>query len=139
MSSSTDAFFAPLTTRHSIYKLDKSSPISNERIQEIVAFAVKHAPSPFNVQSARVIILLGAEHEKLWDFGLEALKASLPEAAYAALSPKVLGLKAGYGSVSCSFRTFPEFRRKKERKKERERERERERDKSLPVYTNSRH
>lgn len=103
MSSSTQAFFAPLLARHSIYKLHKSSPISNERIQEIVTFAITNAPSPFNVQSARAVILLGAEHDKLWDIGLEVLKVSLPEAAYNAMSPKVLGFKAGYGSVSSAF------------------------------------
>ena len=53
--------------RRSIYALGKESPISNKEIQNIVEHSVKHVPSPFNSQSARVVVLLGENHDKLWD------------------------------------------------------------------------
>ena len=102
MAPSTDAFLAPLETRRSLYHLGKSSPVSNERIQEIATFTVKNLPSPFNVQSARVVILLGAEHEKLWDFGAETVKSSFPEPVQADFLERVAGFRGAYGSVSVS-------------------------------------
>ena len=36
--------------RRSFYKLTKESTIPDERLQELAEFAVKHAPSAFNVQ-----------------------------------------------------------------------------------------
>jgi predicted oxidoreductase (fatty acid repression mutant protein) len=93
------AFFSPIKTRISCYSLTNTSPIPDARIQFIVEFAVKHAPSAFNVQSARAVILLKADHEKLWGIADKALKASMPEGAYQALAPRVQGFRAGYGSV----------------------------------------
>ena len=34
---------------------------------KVAALAVKHAPSPFNSQSARTLVLFGAHHNKIWD------------------------------------------------------------------------
>ena len=97
--STSDAFLADIESRKTIYKLDSKSTISDERIHEIVNFAVKHVPSAFNVQSARAVILLMEQHQKLWDIGDKSLKAAMPEAAYQALAPKVAGFRAAYGSV----------------------------------------
>jgi predicted oxidoreductase (fatty acid repression mutant protein) len=99
MAPSTDAFLAPLETRRSLYDLSKSSPVSNQRIQEIATFTVKNLPSPFNVQSARVVILFGADHEKLWDFGAETVKSSFPEPMQAGFLDRVAGFRGAYGSV----------------------------------------
>jgi len=47
--------------RRSYYAISKEQVTPDERIEEIVGEAVKHVPSPFNSQSARVVVLLG-EH-----------------------------------------------------------------------------
>lgn len=93
------AFFAPIRSRISCYSLTNTSPISDAKIQLIVEIAIKHAPSAFNVQSARAVILLKADHEKLWDIADKSMKAAMPEAAYQALVPRVQGFRAAYGSV----------------------------------------
>ena len=97
-------FFDALLTRRSIYKLTNTSPIPDSRIHEIVLFAIKHVPSAFNVQSARAVILLGANHEKLWDVGDQVIREIvphvIPQAAYDnVLGPKIQGLRKAYGSV----------------------------------------
>ena len=101
MSSTTalDAFLGPVEARLSNYNITNKSPIPDSKIRSIVEFSVKHAPSPFNVQSARAVVLLKADHEKLWDIADKHLKATVPEAVYQALSPRVKGFRAGYGSV----------------------------------------
>lgn len=102
-STSVDALFEAAEARRSLYTITKKSPISDARIQEIVEAAIKHAPSAFNVQSARAVLLLGAEHDKLWDIATAVLKKAMPEQAFASLSPKLAGFKGGYGTVGRDF------------------------------------
>ena len=97
--ASADSLLEAIQVRRSIYSLTKESTISDARIKEIVEAAIKHCPSAFNVQSARAVVLLREDHEKLWDIGDGILKKSMPEAAYNGLAPKVAGFKGGYGSV----------------------------------------
>ena len=54
------------------------NPISDDRIKEIIDHAVKHSPSTFNSQSARVVLLLGSHQDKLWDLTKEALRKIIP-------------------------------------------------------------
>ena len=98
-SLTTQSFFHSVKNRCSCYALTNTSPISDEKINFIISFAVKHAPSPFNVQSARAVVLVKQEHEKLWDIADALMKKSFPEPAYKALAPRVQGFRAGYGSV----------------------------------------
>ena len=97
---SVEAFFEAAELRCSVYTLTNKSTISDDRIKEIVEFAVKHAPSSFNVQSTRAVVLLKKDHEKLWDIGDAMIKRVMPEQAYQALAPRVAGFRAAYGSVS---------------------------------------
>lgn len=94
-----DHFFTHIEKRLSNYAITNTSPIPDSRIQSIVESAIKHAPSTFNVQSARAVILLHADHEKLWDIGDDEIKKTLPESAYTYLKPKIQGFRAGYGTV----------------------------------------
>ena len=52
--SASSAFFEAVIGRRSIYTISAESPIPDEKIEEIVANAVKHVPSSFNSQSGRV-------------------------------------------------------------------------------------
>jgi hypothetical protein len=97
--ANTTHFFDAVEARHTFYQLENKSPISDERIEEIVNFAVKHCPSAFNVQSARAVVLLREQHEKLWDIGDAAVKRTLPEGAYQYLAPRIKGFRDAYGTV----------------------------------------
>ena len=88
-------------TRRSVYNLEKKSPIPDAEIRSIVEWAVKNCPSSFNVQSARAVLFLGAQHEKLWDIGDANIKAAVPPDVYEkSLGPKVKAFKAAYGTVA---------------------------------------
>lgn len=95
----SDPFFAAVEGRRTIYALSDSSPIPDARIVEIVQKAVRHVPSSYNVQSARVVVILKEEHKKLWDFADAGLKETVPEGVYGFLAPRVAAFKAAYGSV----------------------------------------
>ena len=84
-----DAFLEAIANRRSVYGLSKSSPISDKRIQEILASIIKNVPSSFNAQSTHVVFLAGAEHEKLWDLHKDVLKPIVPAEGWAATDGKI--------------------------------------------------
>ncbi len=92
-------FFTAIKERRSIYGISKEAPVSDERIQEIISNAVKHAPSAFHSQSARVILLLGEHHNKLWDMTKETLKKIIPAENFAPTNDKINSFRSGYGTV----------------------------------------
>lgn len=97
-SNAVESFYNALSTRLSCYTLTNTSPISDAAIHEAVSQAIQHAPSSFNSQSTRAVILLKADHERFWDLGDSLVKAAMP-AAYPSLAPRVQGFKAAYGTV----------------------------------------
>ncbi len=92
-------FYESVEKRRSIYGISKESPISDERIKEIIQHAVKHAPSAFNSQSARVILLLAEHHDKLWNITKEELRKVVPEDKFTATEDRLSGFQKGYGTV----------------------------------------
>lgn len=93
-------FLDALANRRSIYALNKTSPISDDRIEEIVTHLVRNVPSSFNSQSARLVLLLKDEHDKFWDIVRDVLKAMVPEDAWEHTGNRIAGFRAGYGTVS---------------------------------------
>lgn len=92
-------FYEAIKERRSIYAISKESPISDERIQEIVEDIVKHVPSAFNSQTTRTVILLGEYHDKLWDITMEALRKIVPANNFASTEAKINSFKSGHGTV----------------------------------------
>lgn len=72
-----DKFLEVVEGRKSLYKLTSESTIPDSRIQEIVEATIKHAPSTYNVQSARAVILLKEKHQQLWDLCLKHMEPAL--------------------------------------------------------------
>ncbi|MFC5700339.1 nitroreductase family protein [Cohnella faecalis] len=92
-------FWTAVRERRSLYALSKQSPISDARIQEIVEEAVKHTPSSFNSQSARLVLLLGEQHNKLWDITTEVLKGIVPANQFEPTQQKMDAFRGAYGTV----------------------------------------
>ena len=97
--ASTKPFFAAVESRRTIYPLKNESPISDERIKEIVTMAIKHAPSAFNSQTGRVVVVLKKEHVRLWEAIMEVYKVMLPEDKYNGAKERFDMFKAAYGTV----------------------------------------
>ena len=86
-------------TRRSVYHLTKDLPIAQSELEGIVNHAVMHTPSSFNSQSTRLIVLQGAEHEKLWDLTAEALRAIVSSEHFEATQSKLNTFKAAAGTI----------------------------------------
>jgi len=92
-------FYIAIKDRRSIYGISKETPVSEARIQEIVNYAVLHTPSAFNSQSARVVVLSGASHDKLWDITKETLRKIVPAENFSFTDEKINSFRSGYGTV----------------------------------------
>ena len=87
--------------RRTYYQLQNTSPVSDEEIQSIIEHVLLYAPSAFNSQSARMVLLLGDNHTKLWDITKEELKkVNKSEEAFKATEDKVnASFASGYGTI----------------------------------------
>jgi predicted oxidoreductase (fatty acid repression mutant protein) len=92
-------FYAAVSGRRSVYGISKEEVVSDEKIKEVIEYALKHTPSAFNSQSARVVLLLEKEHDKLWDITKEALRKIVPVDQFSATEDKINSFRSGYGSV----------------------------------------
>jgi len=92
-------FFAAVKDRRTHYGISRVSPVSDDRIKEIVRFAVKHVPSAFNSQSGRAVLLLGKSHDEFWSMVKESLRKIVPADKFAPTEEKIDGFGSGYGTV----------------------------------------
>lgn len=92
-------FEQAMEQRRSQYSIGAALPISREEVENIVAHAIKHVPSAFNSQSARVALLFGESHQQLWTITKESLRAIVPQEQFSATEQKIDGFAAGAGTV----------------------------------------
>ncbi|ADL52925.1 nitroreductase family protein [Clostridium cellulovorans] len=92
-------FLTAVAERRTFYGISKETTVSDDKIKEIIDHAVKHTPSSFNSQSARVVLLLGNHHDKLWDITKEALRKIVPADQFSSTEEKINSFKNGYGTV----------------------------------------
>jgi len=86
-------------TRRSVYALNKNLPISQKEVVQIVEHALLHTPSSFHSQSTHMVVLFGAEHEKLWDIALDELRKIVPAEHFQPTEDKLNMFKAAAASV----------------------------------------
>ncbi len=94
-----NAFLKSILKRRSFYNLGKKLPINNSELVKEIAEALKNTPSAFNSQSARVVLLLKDNHQKLWNIVKETLKRSIPAEKFAPTEAKINSFAAAYGTI----------------------------------------
>ena len=72
-------FYDAIKDRRTFYAISSETTVPDEKITEVIAHAVKYAPSAFNSQSAKAVVLFGENHRKLWSIAMEALRKVVPE------------------------------------------------------------
>ncbi|KAI0194626.1 Nitroreductase-like protein [Astrocystis sublimbata] len=98
-SASSASLLEAFKARRSYYQLNKELPVPSDKVTSIVQEALIQVPSSFNSQSNRVLVLYGAEHDKLWDITSEVLKPLVPAESWEATAGRNAGFKAGAGTV----------------------------------------
>lgn len=92
-------FYSALQERRSIYALSKETTLSDDQLQEVIKDAIKHTPSPFNSQSSRIVLLLGDQHNQLWDSTKETLRKIVPADQFSSTEDRINSFRNGYGTV----------------------------------------
>lgn len=95
----TNALITSIKKRRSQYSLGKNVSLSKDDMTALIKEAVKQAPSAFNSQSSRVVILFGSESDKVWNIAKDALRKIVPEAAFASTEGKLNSFAAGAGTI----------------------------------------
>ncbi|MFT8317660.1 MAG: nitroreductase family protein [Sporolactobacillus sp.] len=99
----TNQFLEAAKNRRSIYALDKKIKVSKEEVVKTIEEAVKYAPSAFNSQTARVVVLFGSQQDKLWGTGgivEKAIRKVLPEGqSFDSTAEKLASFNEGAGTI----------------------------------------
>lgn len=94
------SFKEALLHRRTYYAISGNSTISDDELEEIINFAITNVPSAFNSQSTRIVLLLGKNHEKLWNMTKDILREIVPLDSFKNTEAKIDGaFLAGYGTV----------------------------------------
>lgn len=96
----SNKFLDLVKQRRSYYAISPEAVISDNKLEQLIADAINYTPSSFNSQSSRVVVLLGENHNKLWDgITKETLRAIVPADSFAATEERLAGFNNGYGTV----------------------------------------
>ena len=99
MSELCENFLTACEHRHSYYALSNSSPLTPAELESLAQRALLCAPSAYNSQSARLVLLLGENHAALWSIVKETLRARVPAEKFARTENKInSSFASGYGS-----------------------------------------
>lgn len=88
-----------LAKRRTHYALTSSLPMPAAEVDALIREAIRLAPSSFNSQSSRAVVLFGAESVKLWNIIRETLRKIVPAEAFEATNKKMDSFAAGAGTV----------------------------------------
>lgn len=95
----TNQFLQAVAARRSNYTLTGQSPLNISQIEHIVRECVKQAPSAFNCQSARVLVLFAEKHHAFWKLTLDTLRAQIPADKFPPTEQKIKSFDAAFGTI----------------------------------------
>ncbi len=88
-----------LERRRSVYGLGNTIAVSDSCFLDTVTSCLKHCPTAFNVQSARLAVLFGKEHHCFWDLVWQNMKAVIPADKVPASQTRIDGFKRAYATI----------------------------------------
>ncbi len=91
--------FELFAKRHSFYDINSSLPISVDDIHKIARTALELYPSPFNSQSARVVLLFNDYHFDFWKIVEQILLKNAPTEKASAIQNKISSFAHGAGTI----------------------------------------
>ncbi len=93
------SFLELIKQRRSRYELSHKIPVTTEELERIIKNCIQYAPSSFNSQSGRVVLLLETAHRLLWDLTLESLRSLVPTDQFEPTKEKINSFSKAYGTI----------------------------------------
>lgn len=85
--------------RHSIYHLGKKTDLSVDEINDLIKNAIKYAPTPFNNQTVRAVIVTGKAQDKLWQVIATVAKKLTGDKYDTMAKPRITSFSQALGTV----------------------------------------
>lgn len=95
----SNTYLDAITRRRSQYALGRNVSLGQDALTTLIQQAVRQAPSSFNSQSSRALILHGEQSVAFWDIVKDELRKIVPAEAFAATEGKINSFAAGTGTV----------------------------------------
>ncbi|WP_432352877.1 nitroreductase family protein [Sporosarcina sp. A2] len=95
----SQTFLESVENRRSIYGITNEPILTDDKLEELIQHAVKHTPSAFNSQTARVVVLLGEQSNRLWEITSDTLKKIVPEENFESTAQRMTMFGGGYGTI----------------------------------------
>mgnify|MGYP002522033162 FL=1 len=88
-----------LTRRRSIYALGHTRIVTDFCLEDTLKACLKNCPTPFNAQSARLVLLLNKNHLDFWNLVLEKVIAAVPMNKKESVTQKINSFAEAYGTI----------------------------------------
>ncbi len=85
--------------RQSFYEINDKCPIQPAEVMALIKRAMELYPSPFNSQSARLVLLEHKQHQIFWNIVEEELLKTAPEEKDTTIQQKISAFAAGCGTI----------------------------------------
>jgi len=96
----TTSFSEATQNRRSIRALEARTTVPDSTITKLAQAAILTVPSAFDNQSARLTVLLGDDHRKLWAITADYLQAKIGEKRWnEGTSDRIAGFANAYGTI----------------------------------------
>lgn len=88
-----------LSRRRSIYALGHTRIVTDFCLEDTLKDCLKNCPTPFNSQSARLVLLLNKNHLDFWNLVLQKVTAAAPIGKKDSVKQKINSFAAAYGTI----------------------------------------
>lgn len=88
-----------LSRRRSIYALGHTRIVTDFCLEDTLKDCLKNCPTPFNAQSARLVLLLNKNHLDFWNLVLQKVTAAAPIGKKYSVAQKINSFAAAYGTI----------------------------------------
>lgn len=88
-----------LSRRRSIYALGHTRIVTDFCLEDTLKDCLKNCPTPFNAQSARLVLLLNKNHLDFWNLVLQKVTATAPIGKKDSVAQKINSFAEAYGTV----------------------------------------
>lgn len=93
-------FIEAVAHRRSYYHLDNRAMVPDSEVVNLIDELLTTMPTPFNVQSARMVLLLDMQHRELWHIVLDTLRHITPPERFVMTQQKVeRAFLSGHGTI----------------------------------------
>ena len=93
-------FIEAISHRRSHYHLENISPVATTHIIDTIDQILSVVPSPFNVQSARLVVLFDQQHIALWNIVEHELENRIPSDIFNKTRQKLhRSFRSGFGTI----------------------------------------